>query len=144
VSTARQLLEEALHLRMHGERAPGGNETWAEWDRKAEAYLRETDLQQNEARRGLAALRPEGGFPMTTRQPPPDRDVPGGDEPCSHRCGYADHGQGLLDHELWEHRPCTECGRGGAEGRSLDLHAVSHAPDCPRLQPGYVYPEASR
>jgi hypothetical protein len=59
VSTARQLLEEALHLRMHGERAPGGNETWAEWDRKAEAYLRETDLQQNEARRGLAALRPE-------------------------------------------------------------------------------------
>jgi hypothetical protein len=37
---ARQLLEEALHLGMHGERAPGGNETWAEWHRKNEAYLR--------------------------------------------------------------------------------------------------------
>lgn len=58
MTTARQLLEEALHLRMHGERAPGGDETWAGWDRKAEAYLRETDLQQNEARRGLAAAFP--------------------------------------------------------------------------------------
>ena len=43
---------------------------------------------------------------------------PANDEPCSRRCGYVDQGQGLLDHELWEHRPCTECGRGGAEGRS--------------------------
>ncbi len=34
------LLEEALHLRMNGERAPGGNETWADWDKKAELYLR--------------------------------------------------------------------------------------------------------
>jgi len=34
------LLEEALHLRMHGERAPGGNETWRDWDRKAETFLR--------------------------------------------------------------------------------------------------------
>ena len=26
--TAIRLLEEALHLRRNGERAPGGNETW--------------------------------------------------------------------------------------------------------------------
>ena len=37
---AVRLLEEALHLRMNGERAPGGNETWQDWDRKAEAFLR--------------------------------------------------------------------------------------------------------
>lgn len=37
---ARALLEEALHLRMHGERAPGGNETWADWDLRAEGWLR--------------------------------------------------------------------------------------------------------
>lgn len=37
---AVQLLELALHLRKHGERAPGGNETWADFDRKAEDYLR--------------------------------------------------------------------------------------------------------
>ena len=37
---ARALLEEALHLRMNGERAPGGSETWREWDTKAEAFLR--------------------------------------------------------------------------------------------------------
>ncbi len=36
-----RLIEEALHLRMNGERAPGGNETWADWDRRAEQYLRE-------------------------------------------------------------------------------------------------------
>jgi hypothetical protein len=41
-SEARRLLEYALHLRMHGERAPGGNETWAEFDRRCEAYLRST------------------------------------------------------------------------------------------------------
>ena len=37
---AVRLLGEALHLRMNGERAPGGNETWAEWNRKAETFLR--------------------------------------------------------------------------------------------------------
>jgi broad specificity phosphatase PhoE len=37
---ALQLLEYALHLRVHGERAPGGNETWAEFDRRCEAFLR--------------------------------------------------------------------------------------------------------
>lgn len=37
---ADRLLEYALHLRMYGERAPGGNETWRQFDRDAEAYLR--------------------------------------------------------------------------------------------------------
>lgn len=36
-----ELLEYALHLRMHGERAPGGDETWQQFDRNAEAFLRE-------------------------------------------------------------------------------------------------------
>lgn len=35
------LLEEALHLLQNGERAPGGDETWADWGRKAERFLRE-------------------------------------------------------------------------------------------------------
>jgi hypothetical protein len=43
---AVRLLEEALHLRMNGERAPGGNETWREWDRKAEEYLRDVTATQ--------------------------------------------------------------------------------------------------
>jgi hypothetical protein len=30
----RRLCVEALHLAMYGERAPGGDETWAEWERK--------------------------------------------------------------------------------------------------------------
>jgi hypothetical protein len=34
------LLEEALHLRMNGERAPGGNETWRDWDLRTETFLR--------------------------------------------------------------------------------------------------------
>jgi hypothetical protein len=37
---AVQLIKYALHLRMHGERPPGGDETWAEFDRRAEAFLR--------------------------------------------------------------------------------------------------------
>lgn len=45
---AERLLEEALHLRMNGERAPGGNETWRDWDRKADAYLRETAPPESE------------------------------------------------------------------------------------------------
>jgi hypothetical protein len=40
LSEAIKLLEYALHLRMYGERAPGGNETWAQWDRDAEVFLR--------------------------------------------------------------------------------------------------------
>ena len=37
---AVKLLERVLHLRMNGERAPGGNETWQDSDRDVEAYLR--------------------------------------------------------------------------------------------------------
>lgn len=37
---AAQLLAYALHLRQHGENAPGGSETWAEFDRRAEEFLR--------------------------------------------------------------------------------------------------------
>lgn len=36
---AHRLVAEAHHLRQYGERAPGGAETWREWDRKADAYL---------------------------------------------------------------------------------------------------------
>jgi hypothetical protein len=42
MAEAVRLLEYALHLRMHGERAPGGNETWREFDVRAEAFLRKT------------------------------------------------------------------------------------------------------
>lgn len=37
---AVKLLAYALHLRMHGERAPGGDETWKEWDDRTERFLR--------------------------------------------------------------------------------------------------------
>ena len=37
---ARSLLEYALHLCKHGEKAPGGGETWAEFGRRAEEFLR--------------------------------------------------------------------------------------------------------
>lgn len=40
LAEAVRLLEYALHLRQHGERAPGGNETWAQFDRECEALLR--------------------------------------------------------------------------------------------------------
>ena len=40
LDTAIRLLEAALHLRRNGERAPGGNETWAHWERAVEALLR--------------------------------------------------------------------------------------------------------
>lgn len=40
VDDAVWLLTYALHLRMHGERAPGGNETWATFDRRCEEFLR--------------------------------------------------------------------------------------------------------
>jgi len=40
---ALRLLRLALHLRMHGERAPGGDETWAQFDRECEAFLREAE-----------------------------------------------------------------------------------------------------
>ena len=40
-SEAIRLLEEALHLRMNGEYAPGGKENWHDWDRKTEIFLRQ-------------------------------------------------------------------------------------------------------
>ena len=39
-ATAIRLLEAALHLHMNGERAPGGDETWAEWEHAVEEFLR--------------------------------------------------------------------------------------------------------
>ncbi|OZE35626.1 MULTISPECIES: hypothetical protein [unclassified Rhodococcus (in: high G+C Gram-positive bacteria)] len=42
VKSVRTVAEYALHLRINGERAPGGNETWAKFDRFAEAVLRAT------------------------------------------------------------------------------------------------------
>lgn len=38
--TAVRLVEYAIHLRLYGERAPGGSETWQEFDRRAEKFLR--------------------------------------------------------------------------------------------------------
>lgn len=40
VERATKLLEYALHLRMYGERAPGGNETWRQFDTDVEHFLR--------------------------------------------------------------------------------------------------------
>jgi hypothetical protein len=40
LADATRLLEYALNLRQHGERAPGGAETWAWFDRAAEHHLR--------------------------------------------------------------------------------------------------------
>jgi hypothetical protein len=40
IAEAKQVIEYGLHLRMYGEKAPGGNETWEQWDNMAEAWLR--------------------------------------------------------------------------------------------------------
>ena len=66
----------------------------------------------------------------------------GPEESCSHHCGYVSSGQDLIDHERYEHRPCPECGAG--PGQDLEIYGLTHKLDCPRLRPGYVYPEASR
>ena len=39
LDTAIRLLEAALHLHMNGERAPGGDETWAALWRDVEVFL---------------------------------------------------------------------------------------------------------
>jgi hypothetical protein len=44
-SNAVRLLEEAMHLRMNGEYAPGGRENWRDWDRKADTFLRQLALE---------------------------------------------------------------------------------------------------
>ncbi|MFG1794217.1 hypothetical protein [Nocardia sp. NPDC049149] len=46
LTAAVELLEYAMHLRMYGERAPGGNETWREWDGRAEKFLRSLAEEQ--------------------------------------------------------------------------------------------------
>jgi hypothetical protein len=70
------------------------------------------------------------------RCPPCDGDLPGEEEsPCDAHCGYVSSGQDLLEHMLWEHRPCTECG-----AVPIGVSSVTHEPGCPRLRPGYVYP----
>jgi hypothetical protein len=54
-------------------------------------------------------------------------------------CGYVSdgtHDQADWEHMHWEHRTCADCGREPRDGDS-----VTHLADCPRLQPGYVYPE---
>jgi hypothetical protein len=43
---AIELLRYALHLRMSGERAPGGTETWREFDQRTETLLRAIDGQE--------------------------------------------------------------------------------------------------
>ena len=43
LTEALRLLRLALHLRQHGERAPGGDETWTDWHRQAETMLRAAD-----------------------------------------------------------------------------------------------------
>lgn len=55
--------------------------------------------------------------------------------PCDFRCGYVSTGRDLWEHVVHEHARCPECGR-----EPIGVHAVSHEQDCPRLQPGYVYP----
>ena len=59
--------------------------------------------------------------------------------PCDFHCGYVGPpDQDFRDHIIWEHRAsCTDCGaRKGLERWS----SLTHRLDCPRLQPGYVYP----
>ena len=39
----KAVAEYALHLRMYGERAPGGDETWSKWESMVERVLRAAD-----------------------------------------------------------------------------------------------------
>ena len=55
-------------------------------------------------------------------------------EGCSYRCGYADEGQNLLDHERHEHVRCPLCGR-----EPIGVSSVSHMEGCPRLLPDHTY-----
>ncbi len=40
MKTADEIIQYGLHLCMHGERAPGGDETWDQFARMAEDHLR--------------------------------------------------------------------------------------------------------
>jgi hypothetical protein len=59
------------------------------------------------------------------------------EEPCSYGCGYFSHGQDLLEHMRYEHTTCTECGAKAPE----PPYSLTHRLSCPRLQPGYTYPD---
>ena len=59
--------------------------------------------------------------------------------PCDFHCGYFSQDQDLAEHMRYEHITCTECGR-----QPNGEYSVSHKPDCPRLQPGYIYPVETR
>jgi hypothetical protein len=43
LAEAMELVEYSLHLQMYGERAPGGDETWHELNRRTEAFVRRGD-----------------------------------------------------------------------------------------------------
>jgi hypothetical protein len=61
---------------------------------------------------------------------------------CVYHCGYVgDGGEDDLDHELYEHIPCPDCGAGQGDGQDLETCSLSHRKGCPRLEPGYTYPE---
>jgi hypothetical protein len=56
-AAAVKLLDYALHLRMHRENAPGGTETWAQFDRDVEAFLRAQPVEAwNETPKGTNDL----------------------------------------------------------------------------------------
>ena len=62
--------------------------------------------------------------------------------PCSAGCGYYGGGQGLADHERFEHADCPRC---GAKAPALDgdgvAYSVTHKPECLRLRAGHRYEE---
>jgi len=64
------------------------------------------------------------------------------ESPCDFHCGYVGpDDQDFWNHMFWEHRTaCTECAATPPDPR---WQSLTHEPDCPRLQPGYVYPPPS-
>ena len=57
------------------------------------------------------------------------------ESPCDFHCGYVSSGLDLWLHVMHEHARCPHCGNS-----PIGVHSVIHEADCPRLQPGYVYP----
>lgn len=78
---AIELLEYALHLRMHGENAPGGNETWAEFDCRCEDFLRRRHGAGAPAELGVAEDAPRG--PSSATLPAQDPSVGGSGRPAA-------------------------------------------------------------
>jgi hypothetical protein len=56
-------------------------------------------------------------------------------------CGYVSAGDDRQDweHMYWEHQRCADCGQAPRDGDS-----VTHRAACPRLMPGYKYPETGK